>query len=177
LGHRKIADLVDDSLELDALVFIPNYQNPLKTRKPVEPEIRIEMISKGIEDKCNFYCCTYEVDQNKVCYTYDTLTLINESLPGVEIFFIMGADNLESLKSWKNYEELGGLCQFVLVSRKGTLDQSIIDNLPNNFNVHFVKSTEELEQNSSAIREDLSAYAIYLDPAVYKIIKKHGIYQ
>ena len=60
-----------------------------------------------------------DIDREGDTYTVDTLRDLRAILPEAELFFITGADALESILSWQNWEELFELANFIGVSRPG----------------------------------------------------------
>ena len=49
----------------------------------------------------------------------DTLTELREAIPNAELYFILGADAIAGIESWKDSEKLFDLATFVAVSRPG----------------------------------------------------------
>ncbi|MGW5523263.1 nicotinate-nucleotide adenylyltransferase [Gordonia sp. NPDC003950] len=60
-----------------------------------------------------------DIDREGFTYTVDTLRDLRAILPDAELYFITGADALESILGWQNWEELFELANFVGVSRPG----------------------------------------------------------
>ena len=61
-----------------------------------------------------------DIDRPGPTYTVDTLTDLREQRgPGVELFFITGADALAQILTWKDAEELFALAHFIGVTRPG----------------------------------------------------------
>ena len=61
-----------------------------------------------------------EIERGGVSYTVDTLTQITEEQPGVELFFLMGADSLYEFDTWRNPERICELAIPVVVRRAGS---------------------------------------------------------
>jgi nicotinate-nucleotide adenylyltransferase len=61
-----------------------------------------------------------DIDRPGETYTVDTLSDLRAARgPGVEFFFIMGADALSGIKSWRNSENLFRMAHFVGCTRPG----------------------------------------------------------
>ncbi|NLA56944.1 MAG: nicotinate-nicotinamide nucleotide adenylyltransferase, partial [Corynebacterium humireducens] len=52
-------------------------------------------------------------------YTVDTLTDLRAQYPDAELFFITGADALQSILTWRDWDKMFALAQFVGVTRPG----------------------------------------------------------
>ena len=50
--------------------------------------------------------------------TYDLLKHIKNKKPKIELFFLMGADNLKKLHKWKNWKSITKLAKIVIFPRK-----------------------------------------------------------
>ncbi|MCA9165122.1 MAG: nicotinic acid mononucleotide adenylyltransferase, partial [Planctomycetales bacterium] len=60
---------------------------------------------------------TLEVDRGGVSYTVDTLSEIAASYDHAELFFLMGADSLRELPTWRQPEQILALATPVVVRR------------------------------------------------------------
>lgn len=67
---------------------------------------RLEMAKLATENADHIKVSDIEFGLPQPSYTIDTLAYLQEKYPGREFVLIMGADNLASLKKWKNYETL-----------------------------------------------------------------------
>lgn len=52
-------------------------------------------------------------------YTVDTVRRFRRERPHDRIYFIVGADQFLEIPTWKNYESLLDLCDFIIASRPG----------------------------------------------------------
>lgn len=52
-------------------------------------------------------------------YTVDTVRHFRRDHPNDHIYFIVGADQFLEIPTWKNYESLLDLCDFIIASRPG----------------------------------------------------------
>ena len=122
-GHVSLAKLAQDHLKLNCVVFIPTNQNPLKTNAPVASnQNRIEMLCLALTDQKEMYVSDIECRDNlEVSYSVDTLKNIQSDCAGVEkeLFFLIGADQLEKLHLWKKYQELFELANVMVFGRAG----------------------------------------------------------
>ena len=64
------------------------------------------MTRLAIEEIPYFRLCTYEMDRKETSYSYQTMEYFKETYPQDEFYFIIGADSLFNLETWKCPERL-----------------------------------------------------------------------
>jgi len=116
-GHIEIIKKALKFLDIDKLIILPNYQNPLKNSVQADDKLRLKWIKEAIKDIKNVEISEYELNQQKSCYTIDTIKHFAKKFD--KILFLIGADNLETLHKWHKIEELKNLVEFVVFSRDG----------------------------------------------------------
>ena len=116
-----IAETVRDAFSLDKVLFIPSGQPPHKPDDEViDPEHRFEMVRLSVSSNPYFEASRVEIERRGYTYTVDTLrTLRNMYGPETELFFIIGADVIPELTSWREYQSVFKLCEFIAVLRPG----------------------------------------------------------
>jgi nicotinate-nucleotide adenylyltransferase len=121
-GHLLLAESCREQLDLEAIWFLPTAVPPHKQRRsPAPAAARVEMLNLAIGGHEPFSVCTYEVDRGGVNYTVDTLAEFHAQDASRELFFLMGADSLADLPTWKEPARLCQLATPVVVAR--TRDQ------------------------------------------------------
>ncbi|RAJ34402.1 nicotinate (nicotinamide) nucleotide adenylyltransferase [Pedobacter cryoconitis] len=106
-GHLIIASYMANFTDLDEVWLVVSPQNPLKNKKGLGNMYdRLEMARLAIEPAEQLKVSDIEFNLPQPSYTIDTLAYLQERHPAKEFVLIMGADNLASLKKWKNYEVL-----------------------------------------------------------------------
>lgn len=104
-GHLIIANYLANHTDLDKVWLVVSPHNPLKEKKDlIQVYDRLEMAKIAIEDAQNISVSDIELKLPQPSYTIDTLTHLHQLYPEHAFSLIMGADNLKSLKKWKNYE-------------------------------------------------------------------------
>jgi nicotinate-nucleotide adenylyltransferase len=65
-------------------------------------------------------------------YSVDTVRSFRREIcrPGDHLYFLLGADSFLDIGTWKEYETLLGLCDFVVASRPGVSTQSLREVIP-----------------------------------------------
>lgn len=107
IGHLIIANYMSNHTDLAEVWLVVSPQNPFKNKKGLANMYdRLEMARLAAEPADNIKASDIEFTLPQPSYTIDTLAYIREKYPLKEFVLIMGADNLMSLKKWKNYEVL-----------------------------------------------------------------------
>jgi len=120
-GHLVAASEVAALFSLDEVVFVPTGEPWQKGGRAVSPaEDRYLMTVIATASNPRFSVSRLDIDRPGPTYTTDTLRDL-QGLYGeaTELFFITGADALESILSWHRVEELFELAHFVGVTRPG----------------------------------------------------------
>lgn len=174
-GHLFAANEIAEILKLDQVLFVPTGQ-PWQKSKFSDAKHRLKMAALGIKSNKKFRISDVDVKRSGATYTVDTLTDLKNKYPDAELFFIVGADSLAGMESWKDIDKLWGLAQFVAITRPGySLN-------PPKSPVGAISAIEipGLAISASQIRERVKAGLSieYLVPkAVRKYIDKHNLYR
>ena len=152
IGHLIIASYMANFTDLDEVWLVVSPQNPLKARKGLGNMYdRLEMASLATSSADNIKVSDIEFKLPQPSYTIDTLIHLHEKYPEREFVMIMGADNLVSLKKWKNYEVLLKNYAIYVYPRPGS-DLSEWENHPS----VTLTETPQMELSSTFIRQALA---------------------
>ncbi len=106
-GHLIIASYMANYTDLDEVWLVVSPHNPLKKKDSlINMYDRLEMVNLALEKAENLRSSSIEFSLPQPSYTVDTLAHLREKHPDKHFVLIMGSDNLDSLKKWKNYEIL-----------------------------------------------------------------------
>jgi nicotinate-nucleotide adenylyltransferase len=177
-GHLVAASEVAARYDLAEVVFVPTGQPWQKVERHVTPaEDRYLMTVLATASNPQFSVSRVDIDREGLTYTIDTLRELHAARPGVELFFITGADALAQIFEWHSPEELFDLAHFVGVTRPGyTLE------MDSRFPPGAVSLIEipALTISSSDCRERVQRGAPiwYLVPdTVVRYVDKRGLYR
>ena len=172
VGHLAAASQVHHALGLDIILLVPANAQPLKPAPVASGNDRLAMCKAAAAADPRFDVSDVDIVRGGATYTVDTLADLRKKDPGAEFFFIVGADSLETLPRWKDYETLITLASFVGVSRPGhALKQSDAPHLVVDIPALAVSSTEIRDRAQSGVP------IRYLVPdAVALYVEEHGIY-
>jgi nicotinate-nucleotide adenylyltransferase len=117
-GHLLLARDALEQIRLDAVLFVPCGQSPLKSRKPRATDAqRLAMLRLALKSEPRFWLTRCELDRPAPSYAIDTATEIREAFPRAELFWLIGADQLAQLDKWHRWKDLRRQVKFVLLPR------------------------------------------------------------
>ncbi|MCE0499267.1 MAG: nicotinate-nucleotide adenylyltransferase [Methylacidiphilales bacterium] len=119
-GHILLARDALEQVRLDAVLFVPCAQSPLKRSKPrVSDAHRLAMLRLALKGESRFWISRCELDRSGPSYAVETATEIGEAFPRATLFWLMGADQLAELPRWHRQQELARRVTFLLFERGG----------------------------------------------------------
>ncbi len=151
IGHLIIANYMANFSSLKEVWLVVSPHNPLKQRSGLANMYdRLEMAKLATENAPQIKISDIEFKLPQPSYTIDTLTHLHERYPEKEFVLIMGADNLVSLKKWKNFEVLLKDYHIYVYPRPG----AEVSEWKNHPSITFT-DTPEMEISSTFIRKAL----------------------
>ena len=131
-GHLRIAEELREACHIEMVVFVPSYLPPHKDDlNLVSSEDRLEMVSLAIEDNPFFDVSDVEVRRKGMSYSIETLKeLISLYGKGTILSFIVGIDAFLEITTWKDYNKLFDLSNFVITGRPGYNKEQLREDLP-----------------------------------------------
>lgn len=107
IGHLIIANHLAENTDLDEIWFVVTPHSPFKEKKTLlDNHHRLAMVQLAIEQFPKLKASDIEFKLPQPSYTFKTLAYISEKYPQHTFSLIMGADNLNGLHKWKNYETI-----------------------------------------------------------------------
>jgi nicotinate-nucleotide adenylyltransferase len=120
LGHLIIAEEARVQLGLERVIFIPAGRPWLKGSEPsASPKDRLEMTRLAVRSHPSFRCASIEVERGGNTYTVETLEVLSRSLPGAELFYVVGLDSLREFHRWRSPARILELATLVVLLRPG----------------------------------------------------------
>ncbi len=116
-GHLLLAETCREQCRLDRVLFMPAAVPPHKSRPMTPAAIRAEMLQLAVGGHPGMQVSTLEIDRGGVSYTVDTLASLRRQHPEAELFFLMGADSLVDLPSWREPQRICSLAVPLVVRR------------------------------------------------------------
>jgi nicotinate-nucleotide adenylyltransferase len=178
-AHLLVAEKALSQFGLREVIFVPCGIPPHKeVADGVNKEDRYEMVRRAIAGRPRFSVSRIEIDRAGPSYTIDTIRAMKGEHPE-GLCFIVGADLLSQIETWKEPEALLASVPFIVAPRAG-VDMRIFSAPPfDRAEIHFL-DMEEVDLSSTWVREAVRegrGYESYVPPAVADYIKEHGLYR
>ena len=125
-AHLDIATEALYYLDAEKVLFVP--VSDLYKKDDVEISYhRVNMLNLAIGNFRRLEIDFTEVDSVKLTYTYETVEKIKSQYQDKELFLLIGADNLEDFKNWKNQRSIMENCSLLVVNRNNSSIDEIIE--------------------------------------------------
>ncbi|MEK6933960.1 MAG: nicotinate (nicotinamide) nucleotide adenylyltransferase [Nanoarchaeota archaeon] len=115
-GHLQIANELADRKVADEVWFIP-CGNHAFGKGLAKGKDRARMINLTIGENSKLKLINVELKSRKKSFTSETIKYLKGKFSKNEFYFIIGADNLEDLKKWHDFEYLKKEVLFILINR------------------------------------------------------------
>jgi len=121
LGHLIAAEDIMKACKLDKVIFIPAARPPHKNEKAVTSAAdRYHMVKLAIKPFPGFEISDHELKKPGKSFTIDTVKYFKvKNTKKDKIYFIIGADIVEQLTTWRSWRELLKEVHFLIMTRPG----------------------------------------------------------
>ena len=198
LGHLRGAEEIREAFGLEEVVFIPAALPPHKvTEKIIEADHRLEMVKLATQKNPHFSTSDVELKRSGKSYSIDTIRYFREKYP-ISPSFILGRDAFVEIETWKEFQDLFSLCNFIVMTRPGSSKSSSPSFLPRSLIpafrydqeagawIHFsgcmlfFKEINFLDISSTKVRELIEkeeSVRYLVPPDVEDYIREHDLYR
>ena len=119
IGHEEIIKESLKTLNVEYIFVVPTFLNPFKNSFFAPAKIRLQWVEKLLFDIPHTQVLDFEIKQNRQVASIETIQYILDNYSIDKIYLIIGADNVQSLPKWKDYEKLKKLVTFIIATRDG----------------------------------------------------------
>lgn len=156
-AHISFAKQIVDECKLDKLVFVP-IGDFYKKQELIEFKHRYNMLDVICNLNDKLHVSDIENNQQTKLYAIDIFKIIKEKYQNDDVYFIMGSDNLKSIKNWKGYNELITNYKYIILEREQNAFQNIIENNNDIKKDNFIVVSNEnyMDISSSLVREKIA---------------------
>ena len=119
MGHLILAEQCREACALDAVWFVVTASPPHKSGGRTAVRHRLEMARVAVAGHPAFEVSEIEASRPGPHYSVETLTELHEERPADDLFFLVGADSLVDLPTWRRPQEIARLATVVVVNRPG----------------------------------------------------------
>ena len=158
-AHLDIATEALYYLDAEKVLFVP--VSDLYKKDDVEISYhRVNMLNLAIGNFRRLEIDFTEVDAVALTYTYETVEKIKSQYQDKELFLLIGADNLEDFKNWKNQRSIMENCSLLVVNRNNSSIDEIIESneILTEFKDKIIEAPiEEIEISSTEVRNRIAS--------------------
>jgi nicotinate-nucleotide adenylyltransferase len=139
LGHLRCAEEVLEIFDLNRIIFVPASKPPHKIDADITSfHHREQMITLAIEGNPVFSFSNVEKERKDTSYSVETVEyILKKYMENLELYFILGQDAFHAIQTWKDWQRLLLLCNFVVMTRPGYEDRGLEGILPADFASRF----------------------------------------
>ena len=124
MGHLKISQEAKKKFNLHSIIWAITNKNPFKKTSSLDLDSRIKL-AKKITKKIKFIKVKFyekKIESNK---TIDLINFFKKSNKKLDIYFIMGADNLINFHRWYKWKLISKKCNILVFDRQGYKAKSL----------------------------------------------------
>ncbi|KLI51484.1 nicotinate-nucleotide adenylyltransferase [Brachyspira hyodysenteriae] len=178
LGHLILADTVITNCDYDKVIFIPAKIPPHKNISgEASNEDRLNMLKLSIENDERFLLDEYELNNDGVSYTINTLNYLykNYDIEG-KIGLIIGADLVKDFDKWREPEKISAISNITVVNRED--DNNLYKENIDKYNIKVIMAPR-IDISSSLIRnriKEKKGFRYFVKEKVYDYILSKNLY-
>ena len=180
-AHIELAKKSLKECKLDKVVFVPI--GDLYEKEKLEKGIhRYNMLKIACKNEQGLEVSDIEINSDKLYKAIDIFKILKENHKEDEVFFLMGADNLERLPLWKDSDILISEFNYIVFDRGLTTSKNIVENNEffKNYTAKFeiIRNNEYTECSSTNIRKQIknNKKPNDLNDDIYNYIKENNLY-
>ena len=181
-GHVALARAALESSRVERVLFLPTGNPPHKKEGLADKFDRLRMVELAVEHEAGMAVCREEIDRDGVIYTVDTLAALKRKMPDCTLTYLIGADTLRALGTWRRVETVIERCKFVVMMREGETREEVIRLAglwtQRGAQIDFLDA-RKMDISSTQIREQIQKglpFERLVPQAVADYIHEHGLY-
>ena len=181
-GHVALARAALDSGRVERVLFLPTGNPPHKKEGLADKFDRLRMVELAVEHEAGMAVCREEIDRDGVIYTVDTLAALKRKMPDCTLTYLIGADTLRALGTWRRVETVIERCKFLVMMREGETREEVIRLAglwtQRGAQIDFLDA-RKMDISSTQIREQIQKglpFERLVPQAVADYIHEHGLY-
>lgn len=181
-GHVALARAALESGRVERVLFLPTGNPPHKKEGLADKFDRLRMVELAVEHEAGMAVCREEIDRDGVIYTVDTLAALKRKMPDCTLTYLIGADTLRALGTWRHVETVIERCKFLVMMREGETREEVIRLAglwtQRGAQIDFLDA-RKMDISSTQIREQIQKglpFERLVPQAVADYIHEHGLY-
>lgn len=189
-AHLELAKRVRKEFELDKVFFVP-VGNLYEKNTLIDEKYRYEMLKTMCSKYTYLEVSDLEMNSKTNFKAIDVFEMIREKYSkeieqeDLEIYFIIGSDNLIKMREWKSFEKLVEEYKYIVLEREENGIESIFNESnflkKNKDNFRILKRNKHHEVSSTKVREYIKQNAKekaceMIPEDIYEYIEKNKLY-
>ncbi len=181
-GHVALARAALESGRVERVLFLPTGNPPHKKEGLADKFDRLRMVELAVKHEAGMAVCREEIDRDGVIYTVDTLAALKRKMPDCTLTYLIGADTLRALGTWRRVETVIERCKFLVMMREGETREEVIRLAglwtQRGAQIDFLDA-RKMDISSTQIREQIQKglpFERLVPQAVADYIHEHGLY-
>lgn len=182
-GHVALARAALESGRVERVLFLPTGNPPHKKEGLADKFDRLRMVELAVEHEAGMAVCREEINRDGVIYTVDTLAALKRKMPDCTLTYLIGADTLRALGTWRRVETVIERCKFLVMMREGETREEVIRLAglwtQRGAQIDFLDA-RKMDISSTQIREQIQKglpFERLVPQAVADYIHEHGLYR
>lgn len=182
-AHLVLAENARVQLGLDLVLFVPVGQPPHKAIHDLASvEHRVAMVEAAIADNVAFRLSRVDLDRPGPHFTVETLRLLKEEYPSVDLFFLIGGDSLAELSRWRDPAGIVQQAYLVVMPRPGwQVDWEPLERLVPQIRERVIwLDAPALDISSTDLRRRIHAglpLRYLVPPSVEEYLRRHNLHR
>ncbi len=183
-AHLLLAETCREELGLTELRFVPAGNPPHKPDAAItDGHTRADMLQLAVSGYPEFVVDRRELRRSGPSFTVDTLAEFSAEFPEAELYFILGADSLRDIPSWREPDRIAQLATIVAVNRPGLplpTNQQVgewVGRLADRVQVLQIPGTDLSATDLRQRVRDGKGLRFMTPKAVEAFIQQHAVYQ
>lgn len=172
IAHQEIAKVVIEKFKPDKFILLPVGDHYTWKDSFVSFDHRKRMLELAFPNEITQVSM---IEKEKVYKgTYQSLLTIKNTY-NKEVYFLLGADNIDYLEQWINYQKLISEFHFIVLERPGFEVWKIIDEKFYKYRDRFKIVKLDIHISASMFRDNPDNFEI-IPHEVYEYIKENELY-
>lgn len=164
-GHLQILQKAIDFIKPQQTLVCVDKISPWKESSQLVPyKYRVEMVNNLLIDNVSY---VIYANRHNLVYTCDIVKEIKNENPNSELFFLVGQDQYELIKTWNNYDVINSLTTIVCYKRGNKIIKRIDEK-------HIILGAPEIVCSSSNLRNSVNEKDV--GKANFDFIKSNHLY-
>lgn len=157
-GHLQLGQYCIEHDIVDEVWFIPTGVSYLKRNiAMLSGAERLRLLELGISGMDKMKALDIEIKRSGDTYTYETLEELNSLYPEDDFYFMIGADCLFTIETWKNAQRIFNASTLLVAQRDGISRRDMrqkMKELENRFKARIIMiDFPEMDISSTEIRD------------------------